>query len=214
MRSLIRPSAAAVPLAVLALALVEGGTATSEQLPGLARGTALCPRPVALRLEFGSWSEPRPGSPHEFFAAVWTRGGRGAGGLDVYAAVTPAVSRINRLCKRIVQRGLSSPAVLRAPFTYRITDSGNAYFVDTRGAVTPGSAHWCCVDAIAERHAVGVTFSCDVAQRVVVHTHPLERQAGQCLSVRTQRSRKLLALAILKRSGESSFRVSRNCRQD
>jgi hypothetical protein len=32
--------------------------------------------------------------------------------------------------------------------------------------------------------------------------------------VRTQRSRKLLALAILKRSGESSFRVSRSCQQD
>jgi hypothetical protein len=213
-RTLIRRSAAALPLAVLALALVEGGTATSEQLPGLARGTALCPRPVALRLEFGSWSEPRPGSPHEFFAAVWTRGGRGAGGLDVYAAVTPAASRINRLCKRIVQRGLSSPAALGAPFTYRITDSGNAYFVDAGGAVTPGSPHFAGVDPIANRHAVGITFECNVAQRIVVHTHPLERPGGQYLSVRTQRSRKLLALAILKRSGDSSFRISKSCRQD
>jgi hypothetical protein len=213
-RTLLWRSAAAVPLAVLALALVEGGTATSEQLPGLARGTALCPRPVALRLEFGSWSEPRPGSPHEFFAAVWTRGGRGAGGLDVYAAVTPAVSRINRLCKRIVQRGLSSPAALGAPFTYRMTDSGNAYFVDAGGAVTPGSPHFAGVDPIANRHAIGITFECSVGQRIVVHAHPLERQGGQYLSVRTQRSRKLLALAILKRSGDSSFRISKSCRQD
>jgi hypothetical protein len=201
-------------VALLALALADGGAATPEQLPRLARGTALCPRPVALRLEFGSWSEPRPGSPHEFFAAVWTRGGRGPGGLDIYAAVTPAASRLNRLCKRIVQRGLSSPAALRAPFAYRLTDSGNAYFVDAGGAVTPGSPHWCCVDPIAQRHASGVIFACDVAQRVVVHTHPLERQGGQYLSVRTQRSRKLLALAILKRSGESSFRVSKSCQQD
>jgi hypothetical protein len=210
----MRQSAAAVALAALALALVEGGTATSEQLPGLARGTALCPRPLALRLEFGSWSEPRPGSPHEFFAAVWTRGGRGAGGLDIYAAVTAGQSRIDRLCKRIVQRGVSSPAALRPPITYRLTDSGNAYFVDAHGAVTPGSPHWCCVDPIAQRHASGVIFACDVAQRVVVHTHPLERQGGQYLSVRTQRSRKLLALAILRRSGESSFRVWRSCQQD
>jgi hypothetical protein len=201
-------------LAAPALALADGGTATPEQLPRLARGTALCPRPVALRLEFGSWSEPRPGSPHEFFAAVWTRGGRGRGGLDIYAAVTPAASRLNRSCKRIVQRGLSSPAALRAPLTYRLADSGNAYFVDAGGAVTPGSPHVVGVDPIAQRHASGVIFACDIAQRVVVHTHPLERQGGQYLSVRTQRSRKLLALAILKRSGESSFRVSKSCQQD
>jgi hypothetical protein len=207
-------SLALLPLAGLALALVEGGTATSEQLPRLARGTALCPRPAALRIEFGSWSEPRPGSPHEFFAAVWTRGGSGAGGLDIYAAVTPTASRINRLCKRIVQRGLSLPAALGAPFAYRMTDSGNAYFVDAGGAVTPGSPHFRSVDTLAERNAVGITFACNVAQRVVVHTHPLERQGGHYLSVRTQRSRKLLALAILKRSGESSFRVSRSCQQD
>jgi hypothetical protein len=214
MTALTWRSLALLPLAGLALALVEGGTATSEQLPHLARGTALCPRPAALRIEFGSWSEPRPGSAHEFFAAVWTRGGRGAGGLDIYAAVTPAASRINRLCKRIVQRGLSSPAALGAPFAYRMTDSGNAYFVDAGGAVTPGSPHFRSVDTLAERNAVGITFACNVAQRVVVHTHPLERQSGQYLSVRTQRSRKLLALAILKRSGESSFRVSRSCQQD
>lgn len=201
-------------VALLALALASGGAATSEQLPRLARGTALCPPPVALRLEFGSWSEPRPGSPHEFFAAVWTRGGRGAGGLDIYAAVTPAASRINGLCKRIVQRGVSSTAALRAPLTYRLTDSGNAYFVDSSGTVTPGSPHVVGVDPIAARNAVGVIYECDVAQRVVVHTHPLGRQRGQYLSVRTQRSRKLLALAILKRSGESSFRVSRSCQQD
>jgi hypothetical protein len=203
-----------VPLAAFALSVAGGSGAATEQLPRLARGTAFCPRPVALRLEFGSWSEPRPGSPHEFFAAVWTRGGRGPGGLDIYAAITPAASRINRVCKRIVQRGLSSPAALRAPLTYRLTDSGNAYFVDSSGTVTPGSPHWCCVDPIAQRHASGVIFACDVAQRVVVHTHPLERQGGHYLSVRTQRSRKLLALAILKRSGESSFRVSKSCSQD
>jgi hypothetical protein len=200
-------------LAVLALALAHGGAATPEQLPRLARGTALCPRPAALRLELGSWSEPRPGSPHEFFAAVWTRGGRGAGGLDIYAAVTAGASRINGLCKRIVQRGLSSPAALRAPLTYRLTDSGNAYFMDAHGAVTPGEPHVIGVDPIAGRHASGVIFACDVAPRVVVHTHPLDRQGGQYLSVRTQRSRKLLALAILKRSGESSFRVSKSCQQ-
>lgn len=201
-------------VALLALALAGGGAATPEQLPRLARGTALCPPPVALRLEFGSWSEPRPGSPHEFFAAVWTRGGRGAGGLDIYAAVTPVASRINGLCKRIVQRGVSSTAALRAPLTYRLTDSGNAYFVDSSGTVTPGSPHVVGVDPIAARNAVGVIYECHVAQRVVVHTHPLGRQGGQYLSVRTQRSRKLLALAILKRSGESSFRVSRSCQQD
>lgn len=106
-----------MPLAAFALIVAGGSGAATEQLPRVARGTALCPLPVALRLEFGSWSEPRPGSPHEFFAAVWTRGGRGA-------------------------------------------------------------------------------------------------QGGHYLSVRTQRSRKLLALAILKRSGESSFRVSKSCSQD
>jgi hypothetical protein len=212
--TLIRRSAAAVPLAAFALIVAGGSGAATEQLPRVARGTALCPRPVALRLEFGSWSEPRPGSPHEFFAAVWTRGGRGPGGLDIYAAVTPAASRMNRVCKRIVQRGVSSPAALRAPVTYRLTDSGNAYFVDSSGTVTPGSPHVVGVDPIAQRHASGVIFACDVAQRVVVHTHPLERQGGHYLSVRTQRSRKLLALAILKRSGESSFRVSKSCSQD
>ena len=196
-----------------ALALVPSVGAGSDQLPAIARGTGLCPRPVALRMHFGSWSEPRPGSPHEFFAAVWTRGGRGQGGLDVYASVTPTTSRINRLCRRIVQRGVSSTAALRARLSYRMTESGNAYFVDARGAVTPGTPHFSGVDPIAERHGIGVVFECDVAQRVVVHAHPLARQGGQYLSVRTQRSRKLLALAILKRSGDSSFRVSRSCRQ-
>jgi hypothetical protein len=206
---------APILVAVFALALADGGAATTEQLPRLARGTALCPRPVALRVEFGSWSEPRPGSPHEFFAAVWTRGGSGEGGLDIYAAVTPSASRINRLCKRIVQRGVSSTATLGAPLSYRMTtDSGNAYFVDASGAVTPGSPHVRGVDPIAARNAIGVAFECNTAQRVVVHTHPVERNGGQYLSVRAQRSRKLLALAILKRSGESSFRVSKSCQRD
>jgi hypothetical protein len=203
-----------VPAAV-ALMLADGGAATREQLPALARGTALCPRPAALRLEFGSWSEPRPNSPHEFFAVVWTRGGRGEGGLDIYAAITPSASRINRLCRRISQRGVGSTAALRAPLSYRITDeSKNAYFVDASGAITPGSPHVIGVDPIAERHAIGVIFECNVAQRVVVHARPLLRQAGQYLSVRVQRSRKLLALATLRRSGESSFRVSKSCQED
>jgi hypothetical protein len=145
---------------------------------------------------------------------LWTRAGRGQGGIDVYAAVTPTETRINRLCKRIVQRGVSSTTGLHRPLIYRITDSGNGYFVDGRGAVTPGSAHWCCVDPVAERHAVSVIFECDVIARVVVHTHPLARQGGHYLSVRTEPSRKLLALAVLKGSGDSSFRVSRSCRPD
>jgi hypothetical protein len=95
-----------------------------------------------------------------------------------------------------------------------MSDSGNAYFTDARGTVTPGSPHFAGVDPLAGRHAVGLVFACDIAQRVVVHTHPLAGQGGQYLSVRTQRSRKLLALAILKRSGESSFRVAKSCRQD
>jgi hypothetical protein len=205
---------APILVAVLALALVDGGAATTEQLPRLARGTALCPRPVALRVEFGSWSEPRPGSPHEFFAAVWTRGGSGEGGLDIYAAVTPTSSRINRLCRRIVQRGVSSSAALRPPLSYRMTESQNAYFVDASGAVTPGSPHVVGVDPIAARNAIGIAFECNTAQRVVVHTHPVGRNGGQYLSVRAQRSRKLLALAILKRSGESSFRVAKSCQRD
>jgi hypothetical protein len=205
---------AIVALAVLALAYAEAGTAERQQLPRLARGTALCPRPAALRVEFGSWSDPRPSSPHEFFAAVWTRGGSGEGGLDIYAAVTPTSSRINRLCRRIVQRGVSSPAALAAPLMYRMTDSGNAYFVDASGAVTPGSPHVRSVDPIAARNAIGIAFECDVAQRVVVHTHPLPAQGGQYLSLRTQRSRKLLALATLRRSGESSFRVAKSCQRD
>jgi hypothetical protein len=214
MTALIRRSAAAVALTALALVLVEGGTATSEQLPGIAGGTALCPPPAALRLEFGSWSEPRAGRRDTFFAAVWTLAGRGEGGVDIYAAVTPGESRINRLCKRIAQRGVSSRVALRAALGYRITDSGNAYFVDARGTVTPGSLHTCCVDPIAARRAVGLIFECDVAGRVVVHTHPLAGQGGQYLSVRTHRSRKLIALAILKQSGRSSFRVARSCRPD
>jgi hypothetical protein len=209
----IRGSALVILGAGLALGIVSGGGATNEQLPGLARGTALCPRPIALRVEFGSWSEPRPGSSHEFFAAVWTRGGSGEGGIDVYASVTRTASRINRLCGRFVQRGVSSKTALRVPLSYRMTDSGNAYFVDAHGAVTPGSPHVRSVDPLAERNAIGIAFACDVAQRVVVHTHPLERQSGQYLSVRTQRSRRLLALAVLKRSGESTLRVSRSCRQ-
>jgi hypothetical protein len=201
-------------LAALAPALADGGAASSEQLPGVARGTALCPRPVALRLEFGAWSEPRPGSPHEFYAAVWTRGGRGAGGLDIYATATAAAPRINRLCRRVVQRG-RSPAALRAPLFYRFTDSHNAYFVDAAGAETPASpTHRGGVNPIADRHPFGLRFQCDVAQRVVVHTHALVGQGGHYLSVSTQRSRRLLAVAIIRRSGDSSFRVSRSCQPD
>jgi hypothetical protein len=210
----VRRVASTVLLTTFALVLVDGGSATREQLPGVARGTALCPRPLALRFEFGSWSEPRPGSPHEFFAAVWTRGGRGAGGIDVYASITPTASRINQLCRRIAQRGVSSTAALRAPLSYRMADSGNAYFVDSRGAVTPGSPHLRTLSPMAERNAVGITFACNVAQRVVVHARPLDRQAGQYLSVRTQPSRRLLALAILRPSGQSLFRVGKGCERD
>jgi hypothetical protein len=200
-------------LATVALVLPGNGAAASEQLPGLARGTALCPPPTALRFEVGSWSEPRPGSPHEFFAAVWTRGGRGAGGIDVYASITPTASRISQLCRRIAQRGVSSTASLRAPLSYRMTDSGNAYFVDSRGAVTPGSPHLRSLNPLADRNAVGITFECNVAQRVVVHARPLNGQAGHYLSVRTQRSRKLLALAVLRPRGESLLRVGKGCQR-
>jgi hypothetical protein len=95
-----------------------------------------------------------------------------------------------------------------------MTDSGNAYFVDSRGAVTPGSPHLRSLNPMAERNAVGITFECNVAQRVVVHARPLDRQGGQYLSVRTQRSRRLLALAILRPSGESLFRVGKGCERD
>jgi hypothetical protein len=211
----VRRAVTPLIIASLALSLVGGGTSASEQLPGVARGTVLCPRPIALRLEFGAWSEPRPGSPHEFYAAVWTRGGRGAGGLDIYAAATAAAPRANRLCRRIVQRGANSPAALRAPLFYRLTDSQNAYFVDAAGNQTAGSpTHVRTVNPIADRHPFGLRFQCDVAQRVVVHTHALAGQGGHYLSVRTQRSRKLLAVAILRRSGDSSFRVSRSCQPD
>jgi hypothetical protein len=168
-----------------------------------------------LNVEFGAWSEPRPGSPHEFYAAVWTQGGSGAGGLDIYAAATPTASRINGLCRRIVQRGVSSAAALRPPLIYRGTDSGNAYFVDSNGVVTPGSPLFPGrIDPIAERHGFGLGFSCSVAKRVVVHAHELGRQGGYYVSVRSERSRKLIALAILERSGDSSFRVSKGCQQD
>jgi hypothetical protein len=211
----IRRAVAGVLLGGCGLALVGAGSAGREQLPGVARGTALCPRPIALRLEFGAWSEPRPGSPHEFYAAVWTRGGRGAGGLDIYATATAAAPRINRLCRRIVQRGRNSSDALRAPLFYRFTDSLNAYFVDAAGTETPASpTHRGGVNPIADRQAFGLRFQCDVAQRVVVHTHALAGQAGHYLSVRTQRSRKLLAVAILRQSGDSSFRISRSCRPD
>jgi hypothetical protein len=210
----IRRAATVALLGGLALALVDGGAASREQLPGPGRGTALCPRPAALRIEFGSWSEPRPESPHEFFAAVWTRGGRGTGGSDIYATVTSGESRISRLCRRIVQRGVSSVTKLRAALSYRMTASGNAYFVDSRGTVTPGSPHVRSINPLAERHASSVAFTCNVTQRVVVHTHPLERGGGQYLSVRTQPTRTLLALAILNRSGNSTFRSARSCQQD
>ena len=152
---MIRRLACTALLATVTLVFVEGGAARSGQLPASARGTAVCPRPVALRVEFGSWSEPRPNSPHEFFAAVWTRGGSGEGGIDVYASATPTTSRINSLCKRIVQRGVSSTAALRARLSYRMSDSGNAYFVDARGAVTPGSPHLYGLDPLTRRNAVG-----------------------------------------------------------
>jgi hypothetical protein len=210
-----RQAATTLILASLALSLVGGGTASREQLPGVARGTALCPAPLGLRIEFGAWSEPRPGSPHEFYAAVWTRGGRGAGGLDIYATATAAVPRINRLCRRVARRGGTSQAALRAPLFYRFTDSQNAYFVDAAGTETAASpTHRGSVNPIADRHPFGLRFQCEVTQRVVVHTHALAGQGGHYLSVRTERSRKLLALAILRRSGDSSFRVSRSCRPD
>jgi hypothetical protein len=199
----------------LALVVVGGGAGTNEQLPRIARGTAVCPHPIALRVEFGAWSEPRPGSPHEFYSAVWTRGGRGAGGLDIYATATAAVPRINRLCRRVARRGGTSQAALRAPLFYRFTDSQNAYFVDAAGTETAASpTHRGSVNPIADRHPFGVRFQCDVTQRVVVHTHALAGQGGHYLSVRTERSRKLLALAILRRAGDSSFRVARSCRPD
>ena len=211
----IRRTAAAVSLTALALVVAGPGGAASEQLPGQSRGTALCPRPVALRLEFGAWSEPRPGSPHEFYAAVWTRGGRGAGGLDIYAAATAAAPRINRLCRRIPRRGVSSPAALREPLFYRFTDSLNAYFVDAGGNETAASpTHRGGVNPIADRNPFGLRFQCDVAQRIVVHAHALAGQRGHYLSVRAERSRRLLAVAILRRSGDSSFRVARSCRPD
>ena len=135
--------------------------------------------------------------------------------MDIYAWATPTTSQINRICRRIVQRGVSSSAALRAPLSYRLADSGNAYFVDGQGAVTPATAVFRGrLDLIAQRHASAVAFSCSVAQRVVVHIHPLPQQGGHYLSVRAERNRKLLALAILKRAGDSSFRVARGCEQD
>lgn len=93
-----------------------------------------------------------------------------------------------------------------------MTDSRNAYFVDAGGNETTGSpTHIRSVNPIADRQPFGLRFQCDVAQRVVVHIHALAGQGDHYLSVRAQRSRKLLAVAILRRSGDSSVRVSRTC---
>ena len=184
------------------------------------RPPAVCPRfDEFVRLEFGDWGGAGTPIPtRRAFALAGSTGANRPGGFMIFGSATAASATTDRACRRTRVLPNPSRARLSQPFAYRRTESGNAYFVAGDGTTLVGEAlrppgH--STDPLTSREAHGVSFRCAVGAAVTIVIVDSRDRAGRVVGsyFSARVGRELLGTAILRRDGDSLFRISRRCEQ-
>jgi hypothetical protein len=209
-----RVAVAGVVLAGLAVASLAAAARDASRPP------AVCPRfDEFVRLEFGEWGGAGTSIPARTgFALAGSKGANRPGGFMIFGSATAASATTDRACRRT--RVLPNPSRerLSRPFLYRRTESGNVYFVAGDGTTLPGErlrppGH--NTDPLTNRQAWGVSFRCAAGAAVTIVIVDSRDRAGRVVGsyFSARVGRELLATAVLRRGGDSFFRVSRKCEQ-
>jgi hypothetical protein len=207
---------------VVVTGLAVAGVAASLGTAALdaSRPPAVCPRlNDFVRVEFGDWGgEGTPIPARRGFALAGSEGANRPGGFMIFGSATAATATTDRACRRT--RVLANPSRerLSKPFLYRRTKSGYTYFEASDRTRLFGErlrAPGHIGDPLTNREAWGVSFRCaargPVTIVIVDSRDAAGRVVGSYFSARV--GRELLGTAVLRRAGNSFFRVSRRCEQ-
>ena len=188
---------------------VSGGDAS--------RPPVACPRlSETVWIEVGEWGGAGTTLRRERVALVVSQDANRRGGYIVYGSATPTRADTDQFCRPTAVRREPDRRRLSKPFYYRRTSNGNAYFTTRGGDVLPGDfLHRRSYDVVTDRHAHGLTYICPVGRAVTILIADSRdrngRVVGTYFSVRL--GRELLATAVVRKRGESFFRISSRCEQ-
>jgi hypothetical protein len=194
---------AAVLVALVLLATLGAGTGRTAAADD---GVFKCPRlSDTVNLAFGVWDQRRTQ-----FALVGSRGVNREGGYVILGAGTETGATTDRLCRRSAPPRNASQARLSKPYVYKKAQD-NVYFQASDGERILGDLlHVRSVTVVARRGALGVEYHCVVGSGVTVRVRELRGGA----ELRVFDGRQALATAVVRRQGQSSFRVSDRCEED
>jgi hypothetical protein len=175
----------------------------------------VCPRlRPSVELAFGMWGGPGTSLQREQFALVGSWGADRYGGYAIFGAATPTKAYRDPACARS-----SSPPDAGSDGlaqVYRFRKAGNnAYFVGADGDRLIGELlHPRTVSALHVREPSAVGFTCVTTGRVIVRLKDVKEGARSVgTELRVFDSRKLLGVAVVRKSGASYFRVASSCAQ-
>jgi hypothetical protein len=172
----------------------------------------VCPRlRPTVDLAFGLWGGPGTSLQREQFAVVGSWGADKYGGYAIFGAATPTKAYRDPACAR--SSGDAGGSV-RLAQVYRYRKAGNnAYFVGADGDRIIGELlHPRTASALHVREPSGVNFTCPTTGRVIVRLKDVKEGARSLgTEMRVFDARKLLGIAVVRRSGASYFRVAASC---
>lgn len=201
--------AAALAVVAAAVALPASGNL------GASSPTVACPLLIGtVDVEFGLWGGGDSHRPRERFALAGSYGaGNRTGGFMVYGSATPTRATTDRACRRTRARPNPTTRRLSKPHTYRTTSNGNPYFIAPDGAVLAGEFIYHHNFTPASGLALGLSFRCPVPSGVTVLIADSRDRSGRVVGsyFSARLGRELLATAVLRRHGASTFRISNRC---
>ncbi len=200
----------------LCLALTAPTADAREAVVGdrQASKAAVCPRLLPfVEFAFGMWGGPGTSLRREPFAALGSRGADRPSGYVIFGSVTPTRTYLDRACL-LSPLPTAGTAALSKPHTYRRAGE-NAYFEAADGERLIGSRlHQRSVSPLHLREANGITFSCPTQTRVQIRVR--ESKSGSRVpgaALRVVHGREVLGLAVVRRDGQSTLRVSKRCEE-
>jgi hypothetical protein len=186
-----------------AIALLGAFTGTASSGAGASTPTVTCPRlSSTVSLAFGAWNASR-----ELFALVGSEGARREGGYVVLVAATPTDASVDRVCRRTRPRRSTSSTQLSKAYRYRRAGE-NVYFRAADGEILFATAlHRASFTVLVRRRAVGVEYLCILTRGVTARVKSV--RGGS--ELRVLAGQEVLATAVVRRAGESFFRISTRC---
>lgn len=175
----------------------------------------VCPRlRPAVELAFGMWGGPGTSLQREQFALVGSWGADRYGGYAIFGAATPTKAYRDPACARSSMPSGAGSGGLAQVYRYRKAGN-NAYFVGADGDRIIGELlHPRTISALHVREPSAVGFTCVTTGRVIVRLKDVKEGARSVgTEMRVFDARKLLGVAVVRKSGASYFRVAGSCTQ-